>query len=63
MEYVLRLWQYSMDSHAVRKHEPINQYDHRAWGTYIYLDGLVQNKRNSSALAMELRPSCINPST
>ena len=26
-----------------------------------YLDGLVQERRNSSALAMELRLSCINP--
>ena len=28
----------------------------------LYLDGLVQERRNSSALAMELRLSCINPS-
>ena len=28
-----------------------------------YLDGLVQERRNSSALAMELRLSCINPLT
>ena len=27
-----------------------------------HLDGLVQERRNSSALAMELRLSCINPS-
>ena len=27
-----------------------------------YIDGLVQERRNSSALAMELRASCINPS-
>ena len=26
------------------------------------IDGLVQERRNSSALAMELRLSCINPS-
>ena len=26
-----------------------------------YIDGLVQERRNSSALAMELRLSCINP--
>ena len=32
-------------------HQPIN-----------YMDGLVQERRNSSALAMELRLSCINPS-
>ena len=28
---------------------------------YLYFDGLVQERRNSSALAMELRLSCINP--
>ena len=27
-----------------------------------YIDGLMQKRRNSSALAMELRLSCINPS-
>ena len=30
--------------------------------TYHQLDGLVQERRNSSVLAMELRLSCINPS-
>ena len=29
----------------------------------IHIDGLVQERRNSSALAMELRLSCANPST
>ena len=29
---------------------------------YSYIDGLVQVRRNSSALAMELCLSCINPS-
>ena len=29
---------------------------------YIYIDGLVQERRNSRALAMELRLSCIDPS-
>ena len=28
----------------------------------VYIDGLVQERRNSSALAMELRLSCTNPS-
>ena len=28
----------------------------------VNIDGLVQEKRNSSALAMELRPSCTYPS-
>ena len=27
-----------------------------------YIDGLVQERRNSNALAVELRISCINPS-
>ena len=27
-----------------------------------HIDGLVQERRNSSVLAMELRISCINPS-
>ena len=27
----------------------------------VHLDGFVQERRNSSALAMELRLSCINP--
>ena len=30
--------------------------------TCLDTDGLVQERRNSSALAMELRLSCINPS-
>ena len=30
--------------------------------TSLYFDGLVQERRNSSALAMELRLSCTNPS-
>ena len=29
----------------------------------LQIDGLVQERRNSSALAMELRLSCTNPST
>ena len=29
---------------------------------YIYIDGLVQDCSNSSALAMELLQSCIEPS-
>ena len=29
----------------------------------MHIDGLVQERRNSSALAMELRLSCTNPST
>ena len=28
----------------------------------LHIDGLVQVRRNSSALTMELRPSCTNPS-
>ena len=29
--------------------------------TYLNIDGLVQERRNSSALAVELRLSCTNP--
>ena len=29
-------------------------------GSYFHMDGLVQGSRNSSALVMELRLSCIN---
>ena len=32
------------------------------WMTIAYTDGLVQERRNSSALAMELRLACTNPS-
>ena len=28
---------------------------------YVHVDGLVQERRNSKALAMELRLSCTNP--
>ena len=28
---------------------------------FSYIDGLMQERRNSSALAMELRLSCVNP--
>ena len=28
----------------------------------VYIDGLVKERRNSSAFAMELRLSCTNPS-
>ena len=31
------------------------------YGVYMYIDGLVQERRNSSALAMELHLSCTNP--
>ena len=31
------------------------------WVDRLYIDGLVQERCNSSALAMELRLSCINP--
>ena len=35
----------------------------KSWSSYIlYIDGLVQDRRNSSASAMELRLSCTNPS-
>ena len=34
----------------------------KIWHPYTKIDELVQERRNSSALAMELRLSCINPS-
>ena len=48
----------------------INSVDHVMWelhyisllNTHKEIDGLVQERRNSSALAKELRLSCINPS-
>ena len=33
------------------------------WINHIHIDGLVQERQNSSVLAMELRLSCTNPST
>ena len=41
--------------------------DWQQWGLVLqlnvqYIDGLMQERRNSSALAMELRLSCMNPS-
>ena len=36
--------------------------DEPFWMSGEYVDGLVQETRNSSALAMELRLSCTNPS-
>ena len=32
------------------------------WLLLTYIDGLMQERRNSSVLAMELRLACINPS-
>ena len=34
----------------------------RHWKAVVYIDGLGQERRNSSASAMELRVSCTNPS-
>ena len=34
----------------------------RHWNAVVYIDGLGQERRNSSALAMELPVSCTNPS-
>ena len=34
----------------------------RQWSWWLQVSGLVQERRNSSALAMELRLSCTNPS-
>ena len=35
--------------------------EYNSWDV-LYIDGLVQERRNSSAIAMELRLSCTNPS-
>ena len=35
---------------------------HNIYNPWLSIDGLVQERRNSSALAMELRLSCTNPS-
>ena len=45
---------YPQDHPESRGHSPQQQVD---------IDGLVQERRNSSALAMELRLSCTNPPT
>ena len=37
-------------------------FDPNAQVDATHIDGLVQERRNSSALAMELRLSCTNPS-
>ena len=31
------------------------------WNVQDHIDGLVEERRNSIALAMEFRPSCTNP--
>ena len=46
-------------------HSPAANFTGNAQDIYswYYIDGLVQERRNSSALAMELHLSCIKPST
>ena len=39
-----------------------NPYTGECLVSRLYIDGLVQERRNSSSLAMELHLSCINPS-
>ena len=39
----------------------VHDYTHNI--LYLDIDGLVQERRNSIANAMELRHSCANPST
>ena len=34
----------------------------RVYGTWLHIDGLVQERRNPSALAMDLSYSCTDPS-
>ena len=42
--------------------QAIEILDHKRLDPISYINGLVQERRNSSALAMELRISCTNPS-
>ena len=47
----------------MKKIEPVTQSKYIiSFCSLCYIDGLVQERRNSSALAMELRMSCTNPS-
>ena len=39
-----------------------SHYLNQWWPSSLHIDGLVQERRNSSALAMELHLSCTNPS-
>ena len=54
-------WAASLESALYWKHKAI-EYSRESLGNRFHIDGLVPERRNSSALAMELRLSCINPS-
>ena len=41
---------------------PMYRWQKKFGWTFFYLNELMQERRNSSALAMELRLSCTNPS-
>ena len=41
---------------------PLNYASRYAWCTHVHINGLVQGRHNTSALAMELYLSCNNPS-
>ena len=54
--FVVRCSQWSSHDYAM-----VYDYTHNI--LYLDIDGLVQERRNSIANAMELRHSCANPST
>ena len=55
------LWWGLMLSFPLAFHIKMPSYQHRNSHYKDEIDGLVQERRNSSALAMELRLSCTNP--
>ena len=58
-----RNWGWEIDLYSTKAQEALHLPVHFAGNTIKpYTDGLVQERRNSSALAMELRLSCTDPS-
>ena len=58
----ISFWKYSMNKHLIS----LISISIRSLSTYLlnyHIDGLVQERRNSIATALELRLSCTNPST
>ena len=75
--WAIPTWWVSMDTMGAGNGSPVTECNGTKWRTGMpsglqdeitykiwlpYIDGLVQEWRNSSALAMELRLSCTNPS-
>ena len=66
--YSLKLWDVTKEINTIiaRPWEPKQSVTlvHTSFPLciHVYINGLVQERRNSSALAMELRLSCTNPS-